>query len=106
MDADARSFCSQLDFKGFMLSDWAALVSGIPPALAGGDMNMPGFIAYGNGPQDEENPAVSRLSPSLSSHLYSLASLDRRSLTTLSGELHSLTLSAMGVYLSGGWMIW
>ena len=59
MDADARSFCSQLDFKGFMLSDWAALVSGIPPALAGVDMNMPGFIGYGNGPQDEEDPAVS-----------------------------------------------
>ncbi|EIN06360.1 beta-glucosidase [Punctularia strigosozonata HHB-11173 SS5] len=46
----------ELDFQGFVLSDWAALINGVQPALAGTDMNMPGFTAYGQGPQDEENP--------------------------------------------------
>ncbi|EIN08756.1 hypothetical protein PUNSTDRAFT_120347 [Punctularia strigosozonata HHB-11173 SS5] len=46
----------ELDFQGFVTSDWAALLNGVQPALAGLDMNMPGFIAYGQGPQDESNP--------------------------------------------------
>jgi hypothetical protein len=28
------------------MSDWAAMIDGIQPALAGLDMNMPGFFAY------------------------------------------------------------
>lgn len=40
-----------------MLSDWAALVSGAPSALAGTDMNMPGFVGYGIGDQNQQNPA-------------------------------------------------
>jgi len=41
-----------------VVSDWGALVAGIPPALAGIDMNMPGK-SFGGGPQDGEDPAVS-----------------------------------------------
>jgi hypothetical protein len=28
------------------MSDWAAMIDGVQPALAGLDMNMPGFFAY------------------------------------------------------------
>ncbi|KAH8921781.1 glycoside hydrolase family 3 protein [Atractiella rhizophila] len=45
----------ELDFQGFMLSDWAAMVSGVNSALAGTDMNMPGFTAY-DGRPSEPNP--------------------------------------------------
>ncbi|TFY66533.1 hypothetical protein EVG20_g4555 [Dentipellis fragilis] len=38
----------ELDFQGFVLSDWAAMINGVQTALAGADMNMPGFFAYGN----------------------------------------------------------
>ncbi|KZS91574.1 hypothetical protein SISNIDRAFT_413800 [Sistotremastrum niveocremeum HHB9708] len=48
----------ELDFKGFLLSDWAALESGAASALAGTDMNQPGFIGYGIGPQNEPNPST------------------------------------------------
>jgi len=45
----------ELDFQGFMLSDWAALINGVQPALAGVDMNMPGFKSYNFG-TSEPNP--------------------------------------------------
>ncbi|KAA1473309.1 hypothetical protein DENSPDRAFT_866018 [Dentipellis sp. KUC8613] len=38
----------ELDFQGFVLSDWAAMINGVQTALAGADMNMPGFFAYGD----------------------------------------------------------
>ncbi|GJJ08024.1 hypothetical protein Clacol_002231 [Clathrus columnatus] len=41
----------ELGFRGFIMSDWAAMINGVQPALAGLDMNMPGFLAYGLGPQ-------------------------------------------------------
>ncbi|KAF8522644.1 glycoside hydrolase superfamily [Hysterangium stoloniferum] len=41
----------ELDFQGFIVSDWAAMINGVQPAIAGLDMNMPGFMAYGQGPQ-------------------------------------------------------
>jgi beta-glucosidase len=28
------------------MSDWAAMINGVQPALAGLDMNMPGFVGY------------------------------------------------------------
>lgn len=40
------------------MSDWAAAINGVQPALAGMDMNMPGFRAYGQGAQDEGNPVT------------------------------------------------
>ncbi|KAF7358310.1 Beta-glucosidase [Mycena venus] len=46
----------ELGFMGLVMSDWAAMIDGIQPALAGLDMNMPGFFAYGRGPQTEGNP--------------------------------------------------
>ncbi|ETW82695.1 glycoside hydrolase family 3 protein [Heterobasidion irregulare TC 32-1] len=45
----------ELDFQGFVTSDWAAMIDGVQPALAGADMNMPGFISY-NIPPSEPNP--------------------------------------------------
>lgn len=47
----------ELDFQGFVVSDWGALESGVNSALAGADMDMPGFYAYGNASQG--NPATS-----------------------------------------------
>ncbi|KAJ7054141.1 beta glucosidase precursor [Mycena amicta] len=47
----------ELGFQGFIMSDWAAMINGEQPALAGMDMNMPGFTAYGQGNQNEQNPA-------------------------------------------------
>ncbi|KAJ7833847.1 glycoside hydrolase superfamily [Mycena olivaceomarginata] len=47
----------ELGFMGFIMSDWAAMIDGVQPALAGLDMNMPGFFAYGRGPQNETDPA-------------------------------------------------
>lgn len=47
-------------FQGVLVSDWAASISGVRAALAGLDMNMPGFIAYGNA--SEPNPAQSNSS--------------------------------------------
>ncbi|KAJ7625259.1 beta-glucosidase [Mycena polygramma] len=48
----------ELGFMGFIMSDWAAMINGVQPALAGLDMNMPGFEAYGQGPQDNPNPVT------------------------------------------------
>ncbi|KAJ6468264.1 glycoside hydrolase superfamily [Mycena sanguinolenta] len=48
----------ELGFQGFILSDWAAAINGVQTALAGMDMNMPGFLGYGIGDQDEEDPAT------------------------------------------------
>ena len=45
----------ELDFQGFVTSDWAAMIDGVQPALAGADMNMPGFVSY-NIPPSEPNP--------------------------------------------------
>ncbi|KAJ7591633.1 glycoside hydrolase superfamily [Mycena floridula] len=47
----------ELDFQGIIMSDWAAMIEGVQPALAGLDLNMPGFKAYGLGDQEEANPA-------------------------------------------------
>ncbi|KIJ43167.1 glycoside hydrolase family 3 protein [Sphaerobolus stellatus SS14] len=44
----------ELDFQGFLLSDWTAMINGVQPALAGADMNMPGFMFYGQ--PSEPNP--------------------------------------------------
>ncbi|KAJ7099289.1 glycoside hydrolase superfamily [Mycena belliarum] len=48
----------ELGFQGFIMSDWAAMINGVQPALAGLDMNMPGFTAYGQGPQDNPDPST------------------------------------------------
>lgn len=46
----------ELDFQGFMLSDWAAVTSLYASVLNGADMNQPGFVAYGN--NNQGNPAT------------------------------------------------
>ncbi|CAK5281386.1 unnamed protein product [Mycena citricolor] len=46
----------ELGFQGFIMSDWAALINGVQPALAGLDMNMPGFVKYGN--DNQPNPVT------------------------------------------------
>jgi hypothetical protein len=38
------------------------MVSGAPSALAGTDMDMPGFVGYGMGPDNSPDPSV-RLLP-------------------------------------------
>ncbi|KAJ7451239.1 glycoside hydrolase superfamily [Mycena galericulata] len=48
----------ELGFQGFIMSDWSATINGVQPALAGLDMNMPGFVGYGIGPQNEPDPAT------------------------------------------------
>ncbi|KAJ7169218.1 glycoside hydrolase superfamily [Mycena crocata] len=48
----------ELGFQGFIMSDWAAMINGVQPALAGLDMNMPGFIGYGIGPQNDPDPST------------------------------------------------
>lgn len=45
------------DFKGFMLSDWAGINGGLQSAVGGMDMNMPGFVGYGIGDQNQTDPA-------------------------------------------------
>lgn len=50
----------ELDFQGFVTSDWAAVINGVQTAIAGLDMNMPGFIAYGD--PDESNPTQTNYS--------------------------------------------
>lgn len=40
---------SELDFQGFVMSDWGAHHSGVGDALAGLDMSMPGDSVMGNG---------------------------------------------------------
>ncbi|KAK4703614.1 beta-glucosidase, partial [Phenoliferia sp. Uapishka_3] len=50
----------EFDFQGFVVSDWAALESGVLSALAGADMDMPGFYAYGN--PNQPNPSISNTS--------------------------------------------
>jgi beta-glucosidase len=45
----------ELGFQGFVVSDWLAQISGVPSALAGLDMSMPGDInqvplVFGNSP--------------------------------------------------------
>ncbi|KAJ6529216.1 glycoside hydrolase superfamily [Mycena capillaripes] len=47
----------ELGFQGFIMSDWAAMINGVQPALAGLDMNMPGFVGYGVGPQSAPDPS-------------------------------------------------
>ncbi|KAJ7079898.1 glycoside hydrolase superfamily [Mycena epipterygia] len=47
----------ELGFQGFIMSDWTAMINGVQPALAGLDMNMPGFISYGN-PINDPDPAT------------------------------------------------
>ncbi|KAJ7477444.1 glycoside hydrolase superfamily [Mycena latifolia] len=47
----------ELGFQGFIMSDWAAMINGVQPALAGLDMNMPGFIGYGVGEQSAPDPS-------------------------------------------------
>lgn len=42
---------TELNFQGFVLSDWASMVDGVNSALAGLDMDMPGFPAYGGNPE-------------------------------------------------------
>ncbi|KAI7874859.1 hypothetical protein K492DRAFT_137251 [Lichtheimia hyalospora FSU 10163] len=39
----------QLGFRGLVMTDWGAQMSGIPSALAGLDMTMPGDIVMGDG---------------------------------------------------------
>ena len=39
----------ELDFQGFVMSDWGAQHSGIGSALAGLDMSMPGDVAFDSG---------------------------------------------------------
>jgi beta-glucosidase len=46
----------ELDFQGFITSDWAALLEGVQPALAGLDMNMPGFPTYESGEHNLPSP--------------------------------------------------
>lgn len=46
----------ELDFQGFMLSDWAAVTSLYASVMNGADVNQPGFVAYGY--PDEANPAT------------------------------------------------
>ncbi|KAF8160392.1 glycoside hydrolase superfamily [Mycena galopus ATCC 62051] len=48
----------ELGFQGFVVSDWAATINGVQTALAGLDMNMPGFIGYNVGPQNDPDPAM------------------------------------------------
>ncbi|KAJ7182195.1 glycoside hydrolase superfamily [Mycena crocata] len=48
----------ELGFQGFIVSDWAAMINGVQPALAGLDMNMPGFVGYGVGPQNGPDPST------------------------------------------------
>ncbi|KAJ7857363.1 glycoside hydrolase superfamily, partial [Mycena leptocephala] len=48
----------ELGFQGFIVSDWAAMINGVQPALAGLDMNMPGFLGYNVGPQNDPDPAT------------------------------------------------
>ena len=39
----------ELDFQGFVMSDWAAQHSGVGTALAGMDMTMPGDVVFNSG---------------------------------------------------------
>ncbi|KAK7005807.1 beta-glucosidase [Favolaschia claudopus] len=48
----------ELGFQGFIVSDWAAMINGVQPALAGLDMNMPGFVGYGVGEQNNPDPST------------------------------------------------
>ncbi|KAH9467346.1 hypothetical protein MJO28_000086 [Puccinia striiformis f. sp. tritici] len=47
-------------FQGVLVTDWAAAVSGVRTALAGTDMNMPGFTGYGK--PSEPNPSTANSS--------------------------------------------
>ncbi|KAF7324634.1 Beta-glucosidase [Mycena kentingensis (nom. inval.)] len=47
----------ELGFQGPIISDWAAMIDGVEPALAGLDMNMPGFVGYGIGEQNAPDPS-------------------------------------------------
>ncbi|KNZ63973.1 hypothetical protein VP01_107g2 [Puccinia sorghi] len=50
----------EYQFQGVIVSDWAAAVSGVRTTLAGTDMNMPGFMAYGQ--PSEANPSTANSS--------------------------------------------
>lgn len=45
-------------FQGVLVTDWAAAASGVRTALAGTDMNLPGFTAYGQ--PNEPNPSIAQ----------------------------------------------
>lgn len=47
----------ELDFQGFVLSDWAAITDLYETVAAGTDINMPGFVHYGDA--DQGDPATS-----------------------------------------------
>jgi beta-glucosidase len=50
----------EYQFQGVLVTDWAAAVSGVRTTLAGTDMNMPGFMAYGQ--PSEPNPSTANSS--------------------------------------------
>jgi len=50
----------EYQFQGVLVTDWAAAASGVRTALAGADLNMPGFMAYGQ--PSEANPSTANSS--------------------------------------------
>ncbi|KAF8319075.1 glycoside hydrolase [Clavulina sp. PMI_390] len=46
----------ELDFQGFVVSDWAGIISPYGSVMNGTDVNMPGFVKYGNAVQT--NPVL------------------------------------------------
>ncbi|KAF7973527.1 hypothetical protein HWV62_14954 [Athelia sp. TMB] len=46
----------ELDFQGFMLSDWAAVTSLYASVMNGADMNQPGFVSYSD--SNDPDPAT------------------------------------------------
>ncbi|KAI9626005.1 hypothetical protein H4Q26_015993 [Puccinia striiformis f. sp. tritici PST-130] len=46
-------------FQGVVVTDWAAAASGVRTTLAGADMNMPGFMAYGQPSESDPSTAQS-----------------------------------------------
>lgn len=49
---------NELDFQGFVMTDWGAMTAGVSAALAGVDMNMPGFIGYGADQGNQPDPST------------------------------------------------
>ncbi|KZP00389.1 glycoside hydrolase family 3 protein, partial [Calocera viscosa TUFC12733] len=48
----------ELDFQGFIMSDWTAIISGANSVLAGTDMNMPGLMSYSDPEEHDPDTAV------------------------------------------------
>ncbi|EFP74047.2 uncharacterized protein PGTG_00003 [Puccinia graminis f. sp. tritici CRL 75-36-700-3] len=46
-------------FQGVLVTDWAAAASGVRTTLAGADMNMPGFMEYGQPSESDPSTAKS-----------------------------------------------